>query len=326
MAIGDFFKSLFGGSPSVPTATAAPAVSQQGILGQIFQPATQGIQNLLDPNIYGQLGQMYVQGKMMDALGVNNVQSGMQNQMLRNQFANSVLGGPGGQSPTSSRRLGGQFKNIRNNADKEAIKAQFGFADESDADLMKWYSGLFNEKGEMRKLTDKDFQKLIMMETLMMPTDVVMEKKSEYNRLQDQARADVRNQFGGRFKTYDTNSMYPQYGTPSYADGGLATLTKRRVPDISFSRYAQGGLASFPDLNNDGEITQADILKGRGVDLRYGGEASGPGTGTSDSIPARLSDGEFVMTADAVKGMGKGDRAEGVRKMYAIMNELERLA
>ena len=94
--------------------------------------------------------------------------------------------------------------------------------------------------------------------------------------------------------------------------------------------YAKGGIAgfakggeSFPDLNNDGKLTYADILKGRGVDLRDGGEASGPGTGTSDSIPARLSDGEFVMTAKAVRGMGDGDRAEGVRKMYALMNELQ---
>ena len=29
------------------------------------------------------------------------------------------------------------------------------------------------------------------------------------------------------------------------------------------------------------------------------------------------------MTAKAVRGMGDGDRAEGVRKMYALMNELQ---
>ena len=34
------------------------------------------------------------------------------------------------------------------------------------------------------------------------------------------------------------------------------------------------------------------------------GEVEGPGTGTSDSIPARLSDGEFVFTAKAVKQLG----------------------
>ena len=59
------------------------------------------------------------------------------------------------------------------------------------------------------------------------------------------------------------------------------------------------------------------------INAASGGEATGPGTGTSDSIPARLSDGEFVMTADAVRNAGNGSRKEGVRKMYELMNNLE---
>jgi len=31
---------------------------------------------------------------------------------------------------------------------------------------------------------------------------------------------------------------------------------------------------SFPDLNNDGEVTKADILKGRGVAMKKGGSTS----------------------------------------------------
>jgi len=31
---------------------------------------------------------------------------------------------------------------------------------------------------------------------------------------------------------------------------------------------------SFPDLNKDGEVTQADILKGRGVTMKKGGSTS----------------------------------------------------
>jgi hypothetical protein len=57
-----------------------------------------------------------------------------------------------------------------------------------------------------------------------------------------------------------------------------------------------------------------------------GGSIDGPGTGTSDSIPARLSDGEFVMTAKAVRGAGNGDRAKGAKKMYGIMHKFERMA
>ena len=55
-----------------------------------------------------------------------------------------------------------------------------------------------------------------------------------------------------------------------------------------------------------------------------GGEVMGPGTGTSDSIPARLSDGEFVMTAQAVRNAGKGNRALGAARMYDMMNRFER--
>lgn len=60
--------------------------------------------------------------------------------------------------------------------------------------------------------------------------------------------------------------------------------------------------------------------------VKAGGHISGPGTGTSDSIPARLSDGEFVMTAQAVRGAGNGDRMKGARKMYELMNKFERMA
>ena len=57
-----------------------------------------------------------------------------------------------------------------------------------------------------------------------------------------------------------------------------------------------------------------------------GGEIVGPGTSTSDSIPAMLSDGEFVMNAKAVQGAGGGDRKEGAKRMYQMMKKFERVA
>jgi hypothetical protein len=57
-----------------------------------------------------------------------------------------------------------------------------------------------------------------------------------------------------------------------------------------------------------------------------GGHINGPGTGTSDDVPAMLSDGEFVMTAKAVRGAGEGDRIKGAKKMYKLMNQLEKRA
>ena len=57
-----------------------------------------------------------------------------------------------------------------------------------------------------------------------------------------------------------------------------------------------------------------------------GGHIAGPGTGTSDSIDARLSDGEFVMTAKAVRGAGNGSRKKGVANMYKMMRHFEGVA
>ena len=87
--------------------------------------------------------------------------------------------------------------------------------------------------------------------------------------------------------------------------------------------FNQGGIAMIQDL-----------------DMREGGESEGPGTGTSDDIPAMLSDGEFVMTAKATRGAGSFDvnktksgielikggsasREKGVENMRELMNIFE---
>jgi hypothetical protein len=56
---------------------------------------------------------------------------------------------------------------------------------------------------------------------------------------------------------------------------------------------------------------------------RRTGPINGPGTATSDSIPAMLSDGEFVFTAKAVRGAGNGSRRDGAKRMYQMMKQFE---
>jgi hypothetical protein len=56
---------------------------------------------------------------------------------------------------------------------------------------------------------------------------------------------------------------------------------------------------------------------------RKQGHINGPGTGTSDSIPALLSDGEFVFTAKAVRNLGNGSRKKGAKRLYSMMKMLE---
>jgi hypothetical protein len=83
------------------------------------------------------------------------------------------------------------------------------------------------------------------------------------------------------------------------------------------------------NLDNEEERKQyfEDLRARQGAEtLADGGEVEGPGTGTSDSVPAMLSDGEFVLTAKAVRGAGGGDRDVGAARMYDMMSELERVA
>lgn len=99
------------------------------------------------------------------------------------------------------------------------------------------------------------------------------------------------------------------------ADGGLATLgmTPTVYDSPVMNPMMQGGIAT---LRHGGTPHYP----------RRTGQISGPGTETSDDIPAMLSDGEFVMTARAVRGMGGGNRREGAKRMYALMNQLEKNA
>lgn len=54
-----------------------------------------------------------------------------------------------------------------------------------------------------------------------------------------------------------------------------------------------------------GGAVPARGLQPKRKDARKGGPIKGPGTTTSDSIPARLSKGEYVLNAAAVKMIGK---------------------
>ena len=99
--------------------------------------------------------------------------------------------------------------------------------------------------------------------------------------------------------------------------------------------YQQGVSNVFGGPKNlaDGGIMQ--LSKGDMVEdfPRMNGPISGPGTETSDDIPAMLSDGEFVVNAKAVRGIGRmngankskaAQRREGAKMMYALQRAGEK--
>tara|TARA_R100000479_G_scaffold79171_1_gene38431 strand:+ start:91 stop:2331 length:2241 start_codon:yes stop_codon:yes gene_type:complete len=78
--------------------------------------------------------------------------------------------------------------------------------------------------------------------------------------------------------------------------------------------YAQGGAVA---LQEGGELDPSQFPK-------MDGDINGPGTETSDDIPAMLSDGEFVMTGRAVRGAGSYDMqkdSKGIISLTPSFNE-----
>lgn len=84
--------------------------------------------------------------------------------------------------------------------------------------------------------------------------------------------------------------------------------------DETEQEYLMGALESDPRLSEifDKVIMTASEFSGAG-------EVEGPGTGVSDSIPARLSDGEFVITEEATSEIGADN-------LQTMMDDAERKA
>lgn len=106
------------------------------------------------------------------------------------------------------------------------------------------------------------------------------------------------------------------------AAAALGAKDAQRLYDPDQNPYLASGTGDkdfFKDIN------PLYAAKGGGISdfPRKTGMIDGPGDGQSDSIPAMLSDGEFVMTKQAVMAAGDGDREKGTKKMYSMMNGLE---
>jgi len=134
-------------------------------------------------------------------------------------------------------------------------------------------------------------------------------------------------------------------GMPALS-GGRPTVTEGMVYQPPEKRMmARGGIMAFAD---GGIVAMAE---GGDMDVAINveefpvrdGQINGAGTETSDDIPAMLSDGEFVMTAKAVRGAGSFDvnnnngiltltpngeptRDSGTRVMYKLMEHFGSMA
>ena len=190
------------------------------------------------------------------------------------------------------------------------------------------------------------------------PDDYDMDDRSVMEILRDEEGTTIEQQFEDEFGTLDNTAFLTGEGVHGIDRAKRIWLT---LPDDIQGQYGdfmnffestdwhginmkKGGIANlknggFPDLNKDGKVTKADVLKGRGVfnmgggvmdlggmekDYRFNGGFVPIGEyEKKDDVPARLSKNEFVFTADAVRAAGGGSINKGAKKMYDTMKTLE---
>lgn len=95
---------------------------------------------------------------------------------------------------------------------------------------------------------------------------------------------------------------------------GSSGYGKTASGGIDGSMYSKGGISHLGDYSDGGRLLR------------------GPGDGISDSIPAmigkkqpaRLADGEFVVPARIVSELGNGSTEAGARKLYAMMDRVQK--
>lgn len=141
-------------------------------------------------------------------------------------------------------------------------------------------------------------------------------------------------------------SNYMQQPTFSAAEGGPVPMP---TPSYPMSGISQPGYSQPLNFSRPSEPLQdyeprMDLNTGDQIRMAGGGLTSlgsysdggqllkGPGDGMSDDIPAMiggeepqkaaLADGEFVVPADVVSGIGNGSTEAGSRKLYAMMDRI----
>jgi hypothetical protein len=132
-------------------------------------------------------------------------------------------------------------------------------------------------------------------------------------------------QVGGMKKDMSNNriSQIIQLIRDAESIGDMEKAEELRLDLFRETKKAKGGKITYPMgseipvRQNQGGITELD-LRNKGGFIPVGIKEK------ADDVPAMLSKNEFVFTADAVRGAGKGSINKGAQKMYKLMKSLEK--
>jgi len=96
-------------------------------------------------------------------------------------------------------------------------------------------------------------------------------------------------------------------------DTGVTRGRQIQMPQFISARAADGGLMEpMGGIGYNEPSQQPKFMSQGGLQNLYVG---GQGDGTSDEVPAMLSNGEFVIPADVVSGLGNGSNEAGAKRL-----------
>ncbi|MDB4730462.1 hypothetical protein OAF13_00250 [Akkermansiaceae bacterium] len=112
---------------------------------------------------------------------------------------------------------------------------------------------------------------------------------------------------------------------PMESDDDMEDGYTRFIMEEALSEEEEDMLTS--KLEQDEELSMLfDKIIDVAQEFAGSGPVEGPGSGVSDSIPARLSDGEFVFTAKAVEEIGEDSLMSMMKEAEAAADERQQLA
>jgi hypothetical protein len=146
--------------------------------------------------------------------------------------------------------------------------------------------------------------------------DMVNEEYLPEMSLEEKALQELKDRYSGILGPL--LKMYDERTNPEFVDPfGMNTGGR-----VGAALGAMGGSQMYPMNPAPGSVAP-NMPQGVQVDGRNGTFIPMGAQEKKDDVPAMLAKNEFVMTSDAVKGMGNGDVNAGAQKMYDLMNQLE---
>jgi hypothetical protein len=312
---GDVKKGLMAGLGAYGGAGLAGGLMAAGT-GAIGKEATsQAVQNATAQNLQGEAYNQAIQNQVsnqmagastLDKLGAGVMNPGMTVNALGGGLGAAMKAGPAiapflEEEPTSTPQV------TTDNTPAPPLTYEYGMVNPAPAADVPKYGDLGQDFGQERSYFQNAGYRPSTVQARGFAAGGPIENMSNGNSVGANTGYPMADISKGAYAT-PYQQPIPRNMLTGPADTGVNPITGE------MTNFAKGGISHLGDYSDGGRLLR------------------GPGDGVSDSIPAvigkkqpaRLADGEFVIPARIVSELGNGSTEAGARKLYAMMDRIQK--